>query len=57
MSQQYHTQHWCSIYTNILVTVTPVIRRKSKKKLKTPTTAASHGIFCTALQSFKRKFN
>ena len=50
MSQQNHIQQ-CNIYklTNILVTVTPVIRCKSKKKLKTSTTAASHGIFCTAV--------
>jgi len=31
----------------MLVTVTPVIRCKSKKK--TATTTASHGIFCTAV--------
>jgi len=28
MSQQNYTQHWCNIYTNTLVTVTPVIRGK-----------------------------
>jgi len=37
------------MYTNILVTVTPVVRCKSKKKLISSTTAASHGIFCTSV--------
>ena len=46
MNQQNRTQ----TFTNILVTATPVIRYKSiKKKLKTTPTAASHGIFCTAV--------
>ena len=63
MSQQNHIQQ-CNIYklTNILVTVTPVIRCKSKKKkLKISTTAASHGIFCTAVfqtvKYWQDKFN
>ena len=51
MSRHAITLNISVTFTNILVTVTPVllIRCKSKTNLKTATTTASHCIFCTAV--------